>query len=315
MRRAAALAVALAAFGLPASAAAKAKKRPLRCNGSASLCDRPFDRVVLPATHNSMSAASLDWAIPNQPVGLPAQVRDGIRGFLLDTHYAHRGPDGKLVTDDGVRQPGDAPYLCHEQCSIGATPLTAGLRPLAAFLRAHPHNVLLIDQEDYVTTRDWARAVAAAGLARFVYRGKPGPRWPTLRTMIRTHQQVVMLSEHKADGPSWDHLDYAGIVQETPYTWATPDLLTAPRKRVASCVPNRGGRRGSLFLMNHWSPPFAPKPVTSARVNATDAIVRRALVCRRTRGRMPTIVAVDMYRSGGLFAAVRRLNALVRATP
>ncbi len=293
-----------------AGAKGKAKRPPLRCNGSAALCDRTFDRVVLPATHNSMSAASLGWAIPNQPVGMPAQLRDGIRGFLLDTHYAHRGPDGKLVTDDGTPRPGDAPYLCHEACSIGHTPLVAGLRPLASFLRTHPHNVLLIDQEDYVTTRDWARAVAAAGLARFVYRGKPGPRWPTLRTMIRTRQQVVMLSEHKADGPSWDHLDYAGIVQETPYTWATPGLLTAPQNRVASCVPNRGDRKGSLFLMNHWSPPVAPKPATSARVNAFSAIVDRALVCRRVRHKMPTIVAVDMYRSGRLFAAVRRLNAL-----
>ena len=38
--------------------------------------------------------------------------------------------------------------------SLGQTPLVAGLKPLAAFLRAHPDNVLLIDQEDYVTTDD-----------------------------------------------------------------------------------------------------------------------------------------------------------------
>jgi len=304
----------LAALVLLPSAASAAHRRawPRSCNGSPSLCDRPFDRVVLPATHNSMSAASLGWAIPNQQVGIPAQLRDGIRGFLIDTHYAHTGPDGKLVTD-ATKTPQSKPYLCHEVCAIGATPLVDGLRAMARYLRAHPSNVLLIDQEDYISTRDFAREVRRAGLLRYVYRGQPGPQWPTLRWMIRHHQQVVMLSEHVASGVPWDHLDYAGIVQETPYTWNTPDLLTDPANWPASCVPNRGGRVGSLFLMNHWSPPVAPSPDTSAKVNATSVIVGRALACRKARGLMPTIVAVDMYRSGGLFAAVRRLNALLAA--
>jgi hypothetical protein len=30
------------------------------------------------------------------------------------------------------------------------------------------------------------------------------------------------------------------------------------------------------------------------------------------RGLMPTIVAVDMYRSGGLFPAVRKLNSMLK---
>jgi hypothetical protein len=37
--------------------------------------------------------------------------------------------------------------------------------------------------------------------------------------------------------------------------------------------------------------------------------VGRATACRELRGLIPTIVAVDMFRSGGLFEAVRRLNA------
>jgi hypothetical protein len=32
-------------------------------------------------------------------------------------------------------------------------------------------------------------------------------------------------------------------------------------------------------------------------------------VCRFVRGKWPTLVAVDMFQSGGLFAAVRQLNA------
>jgi hypothetical protein len=43
-------------------------------------------------------------------------------------------------------------------------------------------------------------------------------------------------------------------------------------------------------------------------VNATNTIVGRATTCRNVRGRLPTIVAVDMFQSGGLLEAVRQLN-------
>ena len=61
--------------------------------------------------------------------------------------------------------------------------------------------------------------------------------------------------------------------------------------------------------MNHWSPPLAPNPATSAAVNAADVIEGRAQTCARVRGKLPTIVAVDMFPAGGLLEAVRRLNA------
>jgi hypothetical protein len=49
-----------------------------------------------------MSAASLGFQIPNQPVGIPDQLKAGIRGFLIDTHYGRRMPDGTVATDTDV---------------------------------------------------------------------------------------------------------------------------------------------------------------------------------------------------------------------
>jgi hypothetical protein len=238
----AAVAAAVAALVLvvPASAGAAAVK----CNGSASLCDRTFNHVVLPATHNSMSAASLGWAIPNQPVDIAAQLGDGIRGLLIDTHYGHDDGTGKIITDK-KKTSRSKTYLCHEACEIGATPLIDVLRDIRDFLKKNPNNVLLIDQEDYITPRDFAAQVKKAGLLPYVYRGKTGSKWPTLRQMIASRGQVVMLAEHVAKGVSWYHLDYDGIVQETDYNWETPDLITEPAKWEASCAPNRGGTRSS----------------------------------------------------------------------
>jgi hypothetical protein len=305
--RACAPAVAIAALlGVAGQAQAQA---PLQCNGGVSLCDRPLNRVVIPATHNSMSAASEGFALPNQPLGIAAQLKAGVRGFLIDVHYGHKRADGVVVTDS-VKTADSGVYLCHEFCELGATPLAQGLRQMRKRLDRARGDVLVLDVEDYVSTADLAASFRRSGLNQYVYRGAPGPTWPTLRQMIARHQQVVVLTEHRADGVPWIHLDYAGIVQETPYTWATPSLLTDPANQAASCVPNRGGTTGSLFLLNHWSPPLAPDPATSARVNAVDVLVGRAATCARVRGALPNLIAVDWYTAGDLFRAVAILNAI-----
>ncbi len=302
----------LALLAAPAAASAK-RKAPVRCNGEARLCDRRLDKVVFPATHNSMSARSLGWLIPNQPFAIPRQLGDGVRGFLFDTHYGSLRSDGKVHNDD-TKTPQSKVYLCHELCQLGAEPLVTVLRQVKRFLVKHPRTVLVFDQEDYVTPQDFGREMVKAGLNHYVYRGRTHKPWPKLRTMIRSHQQIVSLAEHDATGLPWQHLDYAGIVQETPYTFKTPNLLTDPANWYASCAPNRGGTTGSLFLMNHWSPdipPSQPDPATANRVNAYKTLVGRSKACHKRRGRWPNLVAVDNYRNGGLFAAVRKLNSLI----
>ncbi len=123
-----------------------------------------------------------------------------------------------------------------------------------------------------------------------------------------------MLADRDAAGdPSWYHPTYEGILQETPYTFHRPEELTEPANWPASCRPNRGGTTGSLFLMNHWSPPVQPnKPdlETAARVNARDVIVGRARKCAEIRGRLPSVIAVDQFTAGDVIGAVGKLNRL-----
>ena len=46
-----------------------------------------------------MSSTADGFQGANQPVGIPAQLEDGIRGLLFDTHYGHSNPDGSIATD------------------------------------------------------------------------------------------------------------------------------------------------------------------------------------------------------------------------
>jgi hypothetical protein len=307
---------ALLTAGLLAGPAAAKTKAPKTCNGYRALCNRTFDKVVLAGAHNAMSSKSLKWLIPNQSVDMPHQLGLGIRALLIDTHYGVVRSDGLVITDDDGKANTPGPvktYFCHELCQLGAQPLVDGLRGIAKWLKKNPNNVLLFDNEDYIKPTDFAKAMKSSGLLHYVYRGKPGPKWPTLKTMITKHQQIVVLAEHNDAGVSWDHKAYDGILQETGYDWETQAQITSPANWAASCAPNRGGTKGSLFLMNHWwpdSPPSVPDPVTSAQDNATSVLVGRAKACKKLRGKLPTVLAVDQVTYGGVVKAAKKLNGV-----
>lgn len=322
-RVAAALAVAcaLAVTAFASTADAAPAKKIVRCNGQKVLCDRPFNEIVLPAAHNAMSSLSLGWILPNQSIAIPDQLDYGIRGFLVDTHYGRLRDDGTVVTDDDRTKPDSVgplgTYFCHVYCELGASKLAPALRQVTKWVRNHPNNVLLIENEDYVTPRDFAAAVKRSGLLKFVYDG-PTDEWPTLRKMIRTDRKVVMLADNDAGDIPWYHRTYQGILQETPYNFNQPSLLTDPSNWEASCGPNRGDVTGSMFLMNHWSPPTAPATPdleASARVNARSVVEGRALECAEVRGRLPSIIAADQVTAGDLLGAVRDLNSIAAQQP
>jgi hypothetical protein len=311
------------------------------CNGHAELCDRSLEDVALAATHNSMSVPLPGWYSSMQEAPIADQLHDGIRGLLIDTHYADRLPNGKLRTYFGTRaeehaaaaQDGVSPeavdaalrlrdrlgfegqgergmYLCHTFCELGATALEPVLRDLHAFLVSHPDDVVVVINQDYVTPADFVKAVDDAGLGELAYRG-PVDRWPTLREMIDSDQRIVFLAENHAGAAPWYHLAYERITMETPFGFSRPEQLIAPADLAASCRQNRGPAEAPIFLVNHWiTTDPVPLPSNAAKVNAYDPLLARMRECRRVRRHFPNLVAVDFYREGDLFRVVDTLNGV-----
>jgi hypothetical protein len=130
--------------------------------------------------------------------------------------------------------------------------------------------------------------------------------------MIDGGGRVLMLSENEDGGSAvpYYHAGYEQVLQETPYSFKRPELLTDPGKLKASCVANRGPRNASLFLVNHWidtSP--APRPSNAAKVNTRAALLARVHQCEQQRDLLANFISVDFYREGDLFGAVDELNA------
>jgi hypothetical protein len=312
------------------------------CNGHAALCDRRFDQVVLPATHNAMSAPLRGWFSSEQDRSIGGQLHDGIRGLLLDTHYADNLGNGRVRTyfpnkqslelikgQDGVSEQSfeaalrirerigfrgagkRGMYLCHTFCELGATALATGLREVHVFLVTHPGEVVVIINQDYVTPSDFVGAIAKAGLAPYAFTPPSGSDWPTLREMIASDHRLVVLAENHAGAAPWYQPVYKRLTQETPFTFPRASLLTAKAHRAASCEPNRGPTSAPLFLINHWvSTDPVPRPSDAAKVNAYAPLLARARACEAIRHRVPNLLAVNFYKRGDVFRVVDTLNGV-----
>jgi hypothetical protein len=284
----------------------------LRCNGQRAICDRRVPDVVFAGTHNSMSAASLGWAFPNHERGIQAQLDAGYRALLIDTHYWHdrqaiqlhrlRFPESYQDLLDGVLdrvdRPRAGPFLCHGICALGATPLADGLATIAEFLRRHPHEVVILSIEDYITPHDTYEAFRDSGLLPLVYTPDGGP-WPTLRELIERNERVIVLADHNGGRPNW-YLPFRLYMQDTPFHARHPSEF--------SCVPNRGRADAPMLLINHWIATIPPNPLDAARVNRYEVIMERVERCRRQRGMEPTIIAVDFHSIGDVPRVVHHLN-------
>lgn len=254
---------------------------PLLCNGRAELCDRRLDQVVFPATHNAMSNEMDGFSLPNQPTDVATQLDDGARGFLLDTYRWE-----------------DDLYLCHGYCELGATPLADTLAVYRGFLDAHPGEVLHLVLQDAISAEETAGAFAAAGLDGRAW-AWDGGALPTLGELVAADTRLVVSAEVAGPPPDWYHHAW-DLYGDTPYDFDSVDAFT--------CDPNRGDPSNPLFLLNHWVEDPFPDPELAAAANAFDVLDGRARACADAWGRLPTLVAVDWYTAGDLFAVVDGLN-------
>ncbi|MCI0450907.1 MAG: hypothetical protein L0Z51_00795 [Candidatus Latescibacteria bacterium] len=303
------------------------------CNLHPELCDRPLNEVAFATTHNSMAAADIsNWMFPNQERGLLGQLEDGVRGFLIDIHFGvpvgdrirteledekasmdkytevlgAEGVDAAMrIRNRLVGEPsGDREvYLCHGFCELGAERFVDALEGVRDFLIENPREVLIfVIQDEGVAPADVAACFEKSGLLEFVYQGSVTPPWPTLREMIDSDQRVLVFAENDAEGVPWYHRVW-DVFQETPYRFLDPTQF--------SNKAGRGGKEGSLLLMNHWIETTpAPKPSNAEMVNAYDFLLARARACKRERKMMPTLIAVDFYGTGDLVRVVDAMNGV-----
>lgn len=294
--------------------------KPLKCNGHEELCDKRLNEVVFPTTHNSMSVAEYLWLWPSHDGSITDQLNYGIRAFLIDSHYydvvasvSSYFPDAseeeliqlQAVVDKAGLQSRPGTYLCHLICNIGSTSLVKSLTEIKIFLDENPHEVLVIIFEDKISSKDTEKAFLESGLDRYLHTHKDGTEWPTLAKLIYTNKRLVVMAEVEGPPPNW-YRNAWEYTEETPYAFHDIKELNSPN----SCVPNRGETDKDFFLLNHWIERVSPSRVDASIVNNHRFLLRRARLCKASRGKLPNFIAVNFFLNGDLIEVVDELNGV-----
>jgi hypothetical protein len=308
------------------------------CNGYKELCDKRFNEVVYAATHNAMSAAATRGFYFAHHFGdMRSQLRDGVRGLLIDAHDGVKDPQKNRVrtnlegTDreklekalgpeglDAVRRLGGRlgfgelrgqkrPYLCHALCEIGVLSARDGFKQISDFLDRHPDEVVLIMIEDYVSPASISKEIDEGGLRPYIHTQPADRPWPTLREMIQSGKRVVVMAEHDSGGVDYPwYLDAWTLFQDTPYDFKDDADLMSKR----SCKLNRGTRHSPMLLINHWLEKINPSPEEAKRINDRKILRKRVLRCMRERHMLPNVIAVNFHDQGHVLEVVKELNGI-----
>lgn len=273
----------------------RATAEPTPCNGSLNLCDRRYDQVTLPGTHNSMASEDAGFfrgANANHTRGVKQQLSDGIRLLMLDVYNDENGESGTRV-------------LCHGPCILGQLPHVEVLADIAAFLDDNPGEVVSILYENYVGPEAIAEDLMTAGLLERAYsHPEPSQPWPTLGQLIEAGTPLVVTAQSVGDsGPPAVHAAWTEA-WDTPYTWYQPEDF--------DCRRGRGQTTNAILLVNHWlsTDLDLPDPERAAVANALPSLLNHADLCQEQWSKRPNWLAVDYYRTGDLIQAVRTLNGL-----
>ena len=268
----------------------------IACNGAASLCDRRFDEVVYPTSHNAMSTNDDGWLAPNNYDSTPKQLEAGIRSLMLDAWYW--GGDAVLC-HGGEIVPGLG-------CDItGQRPLDEGLAELATWLDNHPHEVLSIIWETYIDEADMAADSTASELLDHAYVHDGSGAWPTLRELIQMDKRLIIFTDDASASEPWHHYVWSHAV-ETNFSFTAASQFES----VASCAANRGSVANTLFILNHFlTNPFA-SPTLAESVNFNPLLRERSLACEAEMDKLPNFLTVDFQSVGDLYEVARELNQL-----
>ncbi len=266
-----------------------------RCNGHAELCTRRFNEVAYPLTHNAMSSRDEGWIGPLQNASVPDQLRSGIRGLMLDTHYYEGEPN-----------------LCHGVCS-GANAsrryreaLDVGLARITQYLAGHPGEVVSIIFESYISEADTAAEFAAAGLDAYVHSQTIGEPWPTLAEMIAADRRLVVFTDDSSASLPWHHYTY-------DWAWETPFHFEDPAE--FTCAEDRGTQGADLYIVNHFLTAPAGSQQLAQTVNFNPLLVERMQQCEVEGGQIPNFLAVDFADVGDVLEVADTLNGVAVCTP
>jgi len=259
--------------------------QPFKCNGFEHLCDRSLEDITFVHTHNSHSTEEdgVDAFALNHLLGIPRQLRDGVRSFNVDVYRY----ESEVV-------------VCHGSCVFGSRPFLSVLQTFVEFMEENPREVIMLALQQETTHTDIIDVVEQSGLEPFLHSQTVGALWPTLRELIDSGRRFIFFAGSNQGTRSWYH-SAGNYMMGTPWEVNYPEDLGC---ELSGAVPEHK----LLELVHTMIRPFAQLHV-SEEINYNPFLEERVAKCTREWGRKPNFISVDFYSHSDVFSVVEELNA------
>jgi len=276
--------------------------------------DRLYHEVTFLTAHNAFSNEEDGYIQPQQKWGLRKQLENGIRGFMLDTHYSSSlfGKSKKI-------------RLCHYNAAITqmflrpfkGRPATfiKSLKIIKQFLEENPKEIITLFLENYTELNDIDKAISKSGIIDLVL--KPSDwnpctkmGWPHIRWLQKQNKRIVVFNQR---GESHYCFDEWSSHCENQY--GTTDTNRAIKERLESKKASHKLRH--LYVMNYF-PHFYVKPIQRinfSKINSqgTNRLLKKSITQglyanKLYKHRYPNFIAVDFANEGNILGLVNHIN-------
>lgn len=265
---------------------------PTSCNGHAELCDRAYDKVAFPGTHDAYSNLAEKFIAADQSFPLAKQLEDGVRVLHLEAIT-------NLPNHDDA-------FLCHGLCGLGNKLLVDDLTDVNTFVQAHPNEVvtLLLESSD-LPTATIAAAFTKSGLVPSLHAHDLGAPWPTLGKLIQHRDHVVVFYVNVT---KTDEAKYPWLLDRWSFTWETP-WNNVKVDDFGRCNADRGTMGNDIYVVDTYMEDISVETAEHAGlVNANPFLLERLLYCQKATMTFPNFVMVNYYEVGDVFHDVDVLN-------
>jgi hypothetical protein len=234
-----------------------------------------------------MNNTEKGFTIPNQSLSVTNQLKNGVRGLMLDTYD---GSDGVALT-------------YHTIALLGSQKLVDVLKEVKDFMLSNPKEVITIIFQNDGSNIQLQKAIDSIGLNTMTFIHTNGDTWPTLQTMVDNNQRLVLFVESNKL-PRASYLMHAwSTIFDTEYTFKNVSEFNSDI--------NRGGSGSKeLYLVNHWlqNGIGLPDKNLAPQANKRSVISKRVQDCAAVNSHFINYLGVDFYEIGDAKAVVDSIN-------